>query len=52
MHAMLFSGTGFNREEAGVITIDFAACPLTLSRLKPVPQLSPAPALLDARDAL
>ncbi|SES71000.1 hypothetical protein SAMN05216197_101358, partial [Pseudomonas graminis] len=32
-----FSGTGFNREEASVITIDFAACPLTPSRLKPVP---------------
>ncbi|SET72450.1 hypothetical protein SAMN05216197_12262, partial [Pseudomonas graminis] len=25
---MLFSGTGFSREEASVITIDFAACPL------------------------
>ena len=39
---VLFSGTGFSREEAGVFTINFAACPLTHSRLKPVP--------LNARD--
>jgi len=34
---VFFSGTGFSREEAGVFTINFAACPLTHSRLKPVP---------------
>ncbi|SEU07326.1 hypothetical protein SAMN05216197_15224, partial [Pseudomonas graminis] len=26
---VFFSGTGFSREEAGVFTINFAACPLT-----------------------
>ena len=39
----LFSGTGFSREEAGVVTFNFAVWHPTLSRLKPVPQKACGP---------
>ena len=37
MSARCNCGTGFSREEACVNTLAFAVCPLTPSRLKPVP---------------
>ena len=46
---MLFSGTGFSREEGRAFTLNFAARHLTLSRLKPVPQFAAHAILLKAR---